>query len=453
MDVPDVVRRRPIRVFTHAAGPLRSAIRRARRRTATRNGRPRAYRPALHFSICSGLMKLTAIAFAAALVTLAAPQTQAAATPAPSTTGTADNPPALWNLTSLYADDAAWDAARQKVLAQLPRLKALQGTLGTSAASLLHAMQTSPTCRALEPRRGLRQPEGRRRHAGHRQRGAAPAGGRGTLAVLAGHGLGGARGRGHRPGQDRRLHRRRAQARAACLRAAQDAAPGRAHAARQRGDAAGRRRRPVVAAGGDLRPAGQRRPAVAHDHRARQEGDAGPGDLRQAARGRRPEGARPGLPRVLPRLQGVPAHDRRDLRGASEGRRVRRARAQVRDVPAGQAGRGQHARRRLPHAGRRGQRRPAHAAALPEAARPPAGPEGAEVLRHLRRAREGAAHLHAGRGRGADAQGRRAAGRGLRQGARPALPGRLDGRRAAQGQALGRLHERRPRTTCIRSCC
>jgi oligoendopeptidase F len=88
-------------------------------------------------------MKRTTIAFAAALVTLAAPLTQAATTPAaaPSTTGTAANPPALWNLASLYADDAAWDASRQKVLAQLPQLKALQGTLGTSAASLLNAMQ------------------------------------------------------------------------------------------------------------------------------------------------------------------------------------------------------------------------------------------------------------------------------------------------------------------------
>lgn len=91
-------------------------------------------------------MKLTAIALAAALATLAAPLTQAA-TPAPaaaaaSTTGNAANPPAVWNLTTLYADDAAWDASRQKVLARLPELKALQGTLGTSAASLLHAMQT-----------------------------------------------------------------------------------------------------------------------------------------------------------------------------------------------------------------------------------------------------------------------------------------------------------------------
>ena len=92
-------------------------------------------------------MKLTAIAFAAALATLAAPQTHAAAAPAAATSasaamGTAGDPPALWNLTSLYADDAAWEAARQKVLAQVPQLKALQGTLGTSAASLQHAMKT-----------------------------------------------------------------------------------------------------------------------------------------------------------------------------------------------------------------------------------------------------------------------------------------------------------------------
>ncbi len=89
-------------------------------------------------------MKLTAIALAAALVTAVTPPTHAAtaAAPAPAMTGTAANPPALWDLASLYADDAAWEASRQKVLARLPELKALQGTLGNSAASLLHAMQT-----------------------------------------------------------------------------------------------------------------------------------------------------------------------------------------------------------------------------------------------------------------------------------------------------------------------
>ncbi len=91
-------------------------------------------------------MKLSAIALAAALATLAAPLTHAATTPAAapaaSSTGTTANPPALWNLASLYADDAAWQSSREKVIARLPELKALQGTLGTSAASLLHAMQT-----------------------------------------------------------------------------------------------------------------------------------------------------------------------------------------------------------------------------------------------------------------------------------------------------------------------
>ncbi len=84
-------------------------------------------------------MKLTAIAFATALATLAAPAAWAAnpAAPASSAPAAAANPPAVWNLTSLYADDAAWNAAREKALAEMPQLKALQGTLGTSAASLL----------------------------------------------------------------------------------------------------------------------------------------------------------------------------------------------------------------------------------------------------------------------------------------------------------------------------
>ncbi len=101
-------------------------------------------------------MKLTLVALAASLTAaLAAPQIQAATTPATATsastrTGTAADPPATWNLQPLYADDAAWDAARQKLLAQIPQLAALQGTLGTSAASLLHAMTTiSDTERAL----------------------------------------------------------------------------------------------------------------------------------------------------------------------------------------------------------------------------------------------------------------------------------------------------------------
>lgn len=90
-------------------------------------------------------MKLTAIAIAiaTALATLAALPAQAAnAAMTASITGNAANPPTVWDLGKLYADDAAWQASRQKTLDRLPEVKALQGTLGASAASLLHAMQT-----------------------------------------------------------------------------------------------------------------------------------------------------------------------------------------------------------------------------------------------------------------------------------------------------------------------
>ncbi|PZP31665.1 MAG: oligoendopeptidase F [Roseateles depolymerans] len=45
--------------------------------------------------------------------------------------------PAAWNLSPLYASDADWEAARQSLLADLPRLAALKGTLGKNAKSLL----------------------------------------------------------------------------------------------------------------------------------------------------------------------------------------------------------------------------------------------------------------------------------------------------------------------------
>ena len=79
-------------------------------------------------------MKRTALALAATLAFLAvAPQARAA---------DAANPPAAWDLASLYASDAAWEAARQAALARMPELKALQGTLGTSPAALAHALDT-----------------------------------------------------------------------------------------------------------------------------------------------------------------------------------------------------------------------------------------------------------------------------------------------------------------------
>ncbi len=86
-------------------------------------------------------MKLTAIALATALATLAASSAVAATPTATAPTASAATPPAVWNLATLYADDAAWDAARDKAAAELPQLKALQGTLGQSAASLLAGME------------------------------------------------------------------------------------------------------------------------------------------------------------------------------------------------------------------------------------------------------------------------------------------------------------------------
>lgn len=49
----------------------------------------------------------------------------------------ADPLPAVWDLTPLYASDADWEAARKALLADLPRLAALKGTLGKSPRGLL----------------------------------------------------------------------------------------------------------------------------------------------------------------------------------------------------------------------------------------------------------------------------------------------------------------------------
>ncbi|HEY9106598.1 MAG TPA: M3 family oligoendopeptidase [Roseateles sp.] len=48
----------------------------------------------------------------------------------------ADPLPTTWNLTPLYASDADWETARKALLADLPKLAALKGTLGKSAKSL-----------------------------------------------------------------------------------------------------------------------------------------------------------------------------------------------------------------------------------------------------------------------------------------------------------------------------
>ena len=48
--------------------------------------------------------------------------------------------PAAWDLTDLYPDWNAWDAARKGVLAALPRLSAYKGHLGDSAEAMVKAL-------------------------------------------------------------------------------------------------------------------------------------------------------------------------------------------------------------------------------------------------------------------------------------------------------------------------
>ena len=86
-------------------------------------------------------MKHTVLALSIALGFAAAPFAQAAEPASAPAASTAANPPAVWDLTKIYATPADWDASRTKVLAQLPEIKALQGTLGTSSASLLGGMK------------------------------------------------------------------------------------------------------------------------------------------------------------------------------------------------------------------------------------------------------------------------------------------------------------------------
>jgi oligoendopeptidase F len=54
--------------------------------------------------------------------------------------GAAASPGAAWDLTDLYPDWAAWDAARKGVLAALPRLGGYKGQLGTSAEAMARAL-------------------------------------------------------------------------------------------------------------------------------------------------------------------------------------------------------------------------------------------------------------------------------------------------------------------------
>ncbi|MDN3919056.1 oligoendopeptidase F [Roseateles violae] len=82
-------------------------------------------------------MKITALTLAAvlALTTVHPGALAQSAAAAPS-----QNAAGVWDLRPLYADEQAWDAERKAILAELPRLQALQGTLGSSAAGLRAAL-------------------------------------------------------------------------------------------------------------------------------------------------------------------------------------------------------------------------------------------------------------------------------------------------------------------------
>lgn len=87
-------------------------------------------------------MKRIALAVALAFTSLSFVTPAFAASAATTQSNPSANPPAVWDLTSLYPSDAAWETERQALLADLPKMKALQGTLGTSSASLLKGLQT-----------------------------------------------------------------------------------------------------------------------------------------------------------------------------------------------------------------------------------------------------------------------------------------------------------------------
>ena len=76
---------------------------------------------------------------ACALFVFAASQL-AVAQPAALASPDTPDPLLVWDLTRLFPDDAAWDAERAAVTAEIPGLAALRGTLGRDAASLRTAL-------------------------------------------------------------------------------------------------------------------------------------------------------------------------------------------------------------------------------------------------------------------------------------------------------------------------
>ncbi|ALT78512.1 hypothetical protein AT984_16265 [Paucibacter sp. KCTC 42545] len=84
------------------------------------------------------MLKPSVIVLAAtlALLSTTAEPALAAAAIAKSATAAVPAGQGVWDLTPLYANEAAWEAERLAILAELPKLKALQGTLGSSSKSM-----------------------------------------------------------------------------------------------------------------------------------------------------------------------------------------------------------------------------------------------------------------------------------------------------------------------------
>ena len=47
-----------------------------------------------------------------------------------------------WNLADVYPSQAAWRAQKEKITAEIPRLREFQGKLGSSPATLADALET-----------------------------------------------------------------------------------------------------------------------------------------------------------------------------------------------------------------------------------------------------------------------------------------------------------------------
>ncbi len=74
-------------------------------------------------------------------VTLSSSALAAASAPAPAAPApAAADPAATWDLSMIYPTPAAWQAAKDKLAADIPKIKAYEGHLGDSAASLRAAM-------------------------------------------------------------------------------------------------------------------------------------------------------------------------------------------------------------------------------------------------------------------------------------------------------------------------